>query len=174
MYSTVLCKESEEYRVYLPLRASEAASAGLCIPAFVMLVYTAVTRKERVITSSLHFNFKLLLYNIWFIVASQLLFDIGSCFYMIWRLTFLSDYCSNIFTVWECFLIRGPILWAIPAMTLAHAAALLERTLATRCSEDYERRGKCMGMMTMIGLYQSVGKMMIAMSHQIALCTQGK
>ncbi|CAD5228167.1 unnamed protein product [Bursaphelenchus xylophilus] len=154
MNATVLCGESEEYRVYLPLRASEAVSAGLCIPAFVMLVYTAVTRKERVITSSLHFNFKLLLYNIWLIVACQVLSGVLSSCYMLVHSTFSSQHCSNLlFTVWQCFLIRGPVLWAIPAITLAHAAALLERTLATRYSGDYEKRGKSVGIMTMISMW---------------------
>uniref|UniRef100_A0A1I7SB89 G_PROTEIN_RECEP_F1_2 domain-containing protein n=2 Tax=Bursaphelenchus xylophilus TaxID=6326 RepID=A0A1I7SB89_BURXY len=153
MNATVLCEESEEYRMYLPLRASEAVCLLLAVPAFVLLVYTAASRKERVVTSSLHFNFKLLLYNIWLIVAYQVLFVIFSCCYMLVHSTFWSYRCSNLFTVWQCFLIRGPVLWAIPAMTLAHAAALLERTLATRYSGDYEKRGKSVGITTMIAMW---------------------
>ncbi|CAD5228169.1 unnamed protein product [Bursaphelenchus xylophilus] len=148
-----LCEESETYRNHIPLLITEAICAVACMPAFAMLMYIFFTRKQRPITSSMHFNFRLLLSNIWVVLMLQLGFTIFSNAYLLYFQIFDTEYCSNVFYTWQCSVLRWPLLWTVPAMIFIHGAAFVERLMATRKSRNYEHRGKRVALVAMIVLW---------------------
>lgn len=53
--------------------------------------------------------------------------------------------CRNVFTLWECALLRGPVVVFIPFASFLHLATFLERFIASKNQHDYEKFGNTIG-----------------------------
>ncbi|CAD5217976.1 unnamed protein product [Bursaphelenchus xylophilus] len=137
-----LCISAEASRNDVLTKIQEIVTIGISFVALIGTFYTFGTREKR--NQTFHFNFKLILWNVWLSVFLHVFFAFFANLYNILLQAF-SAYCDNFYTKWVCVLLRWPISWTTVSLTFLHLAAFTERYMATRSRGNYEKMGKRIG-----------------------------
>ncbi|CAD5212278.1 unnamed protein product [Bursaphelenchus xylophilus] len=143
-----VCVLSERFRNSRIILADEIFCTILYVLLLILLVYLGVGGKCSLKT--FHFNFRLILYNVWLIILIQAVWGVASNVYFIFIKFYFTGFCSNTHVAWQCALIKWPLLWTVPAMSFVHLVGFVERTWATRFPRNYENTGRFCGVFWMI------------------------
>ncbi|CAD5233086.1 unnamed protein product [Bursaphelenchus xylophilus] len=148
-----LCLRAETYQNEWSTPLNSGGNVFSCCVAVILLVYVVITRKKKV--SAMHFNFKIIVYNIWWIVFFYLTSTIIAYCYDLY-LQHTSSPCQNTYIVWQCLAFRWPIALGSCSMNFFHFAVFFERTAATRLFRQYEMGCKLLGVIVLIVTWLTV------------------